>query len=119
MKANIEQNGERRQSYEETQARLAKVEGINLIGDFEQRRSGWCTSGNKAACFLCGNTENFKAHRPIWIKKKKKWAGDRPTTNAKGGQKVRKEKEKGNRPIFLVWETQNWAQKREKYRRMG
>ena len=84
-KGNIEQKGERRQSFEEKQSRLAKVERINLIGDFEQRRSGWSSPGNKAACFECGNTDRFKAQFPIWIKKKEKWAAEWVINKRKGG----------------------------------
>ena len=59
MKANVEQKGGRNQMCEEKKSRLAKVEGINSKGDFEQRRSGWGESENKAACFECGNTDRF------------------------------------------------------------
>ena len=65
MKANIEHKGERKQSFEEKQARLAEVGGIKLEGDFEQRRSGRSKSENKAARFECGNTTHFKARCAI------------------------------------------------------
>ena len=52
----------RKQNSEERQARLAKVEGLSLNGGFEQMRSGWPQSGNKPACFECGNTDRFKAN---------------------------------------------------------
>ena len=39
-KSNVGQKGERRQTFEEKQARLAKVEGISSKCDFEHRRSG-------------------------------------------------------------------------------
>ena len=53
------------------QTRLSKMEGLESKGDFEQRRSGWNSSENKASCFECGNTDRFKAQCPIWIKRKK------------------------------------------------
>ena len=116
MKENIEQKGETKQSFEEKQARLAKVGGINLIGDFEQRRSGWSASGNKAACSECGNTYHFKAQCHIWIKEEEMGMWKTDNQRKGGGQKVRKEK--GNRFILRVWKTKNWAQKMKKYRRM-
>ena len=60
-KANVEQKGERKQTFEEKQSRLEKVEGIKLKCDFEHRRSGWSKSENTAACSECGNTDRFKA----------------------------------------------------------
>ena len=72
MKANNEHKGERKQEFGEKQARLAKVDGVKLKGDFEQRWSGWSKSGNKAACFECGNTDRFTAQCPIWAQKKNK-----------------------------------------------
>ena len=62
--------GERKKPFEEKQAPLAKMEGLQLKGDPEQRRSGWSSAENKEACFECGNTARFKAQCPIWIKKK-------------------------------------------------
>ena len=62
------------------------MEGISLKGDFEQRRSGWGETENKAACSECGNTGYFKAHRPIWVRKKKRWVNENPTTSTKGGR---------------------------------
>ena len=96
-KANIEQEGGRKQSFGEKQVPLAKVEEINLTCDFEHRRSWWGASGNKAACFEFGNTDHFKDQCPIWVKKKRKWVGERPTTKAKG--KPKGQKGKGKRAI--------------------
>ena len=117
MKANIEQKGGRKQSFGDKQARLAKVERVSLIGDFEQRRSGLIASGNKAASFECGNTDRFKAQCPIWIKRRRNGQAKDRHPMQRGDQKVRKEKEKENRFIVLVWKTKNWAQKMQKYRR--
>ena len=64
---------ENRKPFEEKQARLAKMEGLELRGDFEQRRSGWDKAENKAACFERGRADHFKAECPIWIEKKEKW----------------------------------------------
>ena len=74
MKANVEKKGERNPFSEEKQTRFAKMEGISLKGDFEQRRSGWGTSENKAECFGCGNTDHFKAQCTMWQKKKENGA---------------------------------------------
>ena len=70
MEANVGKKGEMKQSFEEKHARLSKMEGISLKGDFEQRRSGWSTAENKEECFECGNTDRFKAQFPIWPKEK-------------------------------------------------
>ena len=83
MKENVEQKGGRNQMFREKQSRLAKAEGVSLEGDFEQRRSDWGKTENTAACCECGNADHFTDHRPIWIGKKKKRAGGRPTTNTK------------------------------------
>ena len=83
MKANVEKKGERNPFSEEKQTRFAKMEGISLKGDFEQRRSGWSTAENKAACFECGNTDSLKAQFPIWKEKKAKWAGEGLTSKRK------------------------------------
>ena len=84
MKAIVEKKGGEK-NFEGKQSRLAEVGGISSKGDFEQRRSAWSRSGNKAACFEFGNTDRFKAQFPIWIQKKKKWANGNPTINTKGG----------------------------------
>ena len=118
MKENIEQKGETKQSFEEKQARLAKVGGINWIGDFEHRRSGWSASRNKAACLNAEIPITLRRNVLFGLKKKKKRACERPTTKAKGRQRVRKEMGKGNRFILLVWEAKNWTQKMKQYRRM-
>ena len=57
--------GENRKPLEEKQARVAKMEGLELKGDFEQRRSVQSNPENKAACFECGHTDHFKAQCPI------------------------------------------------------
>ena len=72
---NLEEN---RKPVEEKQARLAKIDGLELKGDFEQRRSGWNKSESKAACFERGHTDHFKAECPIWEKRKK--SGNRKET---------------------------------------
>ena len=93
MKENVEKKCERKQLFEKKQARLAKLEGIKLKGDSEQRRLGWGTSENKSACFECGNADRSKDQCPIWVKKRKKRDGERPATNTiEEGQKVRKVK---------------------------
>ena len=51
MQSNFGKPIERKQNPDGRQARLSKVEGVNLNGGFEQRRSGWGQSGNKTACF--------------------------------------------------------------------
>ena len=61
MKANAEILGERKKPFEWKQTRLAKMDGLELKGDFEQRRAGRNPPGNKAACFECGHTDHFKA----------------------------------------------------------
>ena len=66
-KADVERKGESAQSFGEKKARLSKAEWVKLKGDFELRRSGWGSAENKAACFECGNTDQFKAHCPIWV----------------------------------------------------
>ena len=70
--------------------RLSKVEGVNLNVGFDQRRSGWCQSGNKPACSEYRYTERFKAQCPIWISKTKRWANTPPPSTKKG-----REDEKG------------------------
>ena len=47
--------GENRKPFEGGQARLGKVEGLELKADFEQMISGWGKSENKAACFERGH----------------------------------------------------------------
>ena len=111
MKANIEQRGGRHQIFEEKKARLSKVCGIKLKGDFE-RRSGWSNTENKADCFECGNSERFKAQCPIWIQKKKKWAGERPT-NTKGGPKAQKGQGKGIAVHFACLESEKMTPGKE------
>ena len=69
-----------------------------LKGDFEQRRPGWSTAGNKAACFECGDTDRFKAQCPIWLKKKEKWDGEGSTSKGKG----KGAKGKGKRKSALI-----------------
>ena len=76
--------GENRKPFGEKQARLAKIEGLELKGDFEQRRSGRSKSENKAACFERGHTDRFKAQCPIWIKKKEKLLQEGKLEKGKG-----------------------------------
>ena len=72
------------------------MEGINLKGDFEQRRSVWGKSENKAACFECGNTHRFKDQFPIWIQKKKSGPAETQQPTPKGkDQKTKREEGKG------------------------
>ena len=81
--------GGNREPFEEKQARLAKVEGLELSCDFEQMISGWGKAGNKASCFECGRADHFKAECPIWIKKKEKWQQEGKTgkgKNERGGE---------------------------------
>ena len=72
------------------------MEGISLKGDFEQRRSGWSTAGNKAVCSECGNTDRFKAQCPIWEKKKEKRAGEGLTEKEKGRSGWKRKREIGS-----------------------
>ena len=72
MQANVGKLGKERNLLGGKQARLAKMEGSQLKGDFEQRRSGRGNAENKEACFECGNTDHFKAQLPIWIEKKER-----------------------------------------------
>ena len=76
--------------FEGKQARLAKMEGLQLNGDFDQRRSVWSSARNKAACFECGNTDRFKAQCPIWIKKKERWGKEGKTTKWEKGEGKKK-----------------------------
>ena len=83
--------GERKKPFEEKQAPLAKMEGLQLKGDPEQRRSGWSSAENKAARFECGNTDRSKAQCQIWIQDPKgRKAGKRRKTT-KGGRKRKEE----------------------------
>ena len=114
MKANVGRKVERKQPFEEKKARLAQVDGVKLKCDPEHRRSGWSTAENKAACFECGNTDRFKAQCPIWIKKKQKWEGGKPTTNAKGdGPKGQKGKGKGKSAHFACLEDEELGPENE------
>ena len=84
MKANSGETRESKQSSEDRQARLSKVDGVSLKGDFEQRRAGWGKSENKPAFSECGNTDSFKAQCPIWLDKKKRCDNVTPTSGIKG-----------------------------------
>ena len=86
MQTNAGILGGNRKPFEEKQARWAKVDGLELKGDFEQWRSGWGKSESKAACFECGHTARFKADCPIWIKKKEKWQQEGGTGKGKKGK---------------------------------
>ena len=83
MQANVE-IGESKKPFEEKQARLAKMGGLQLKIDFDQRISGWGRTENKAACFECGNTDRFNAKCPIWLKKKERWKKEGKTAKGKG-----------------------------------
>ena len=107
MQANVGKVGERQKSFEEKQARLAKMGGAQFKGDSEQRRSGWGNAENKAACFERGNTDRFKAQCPIWIRKEAMWAKEGKTTNGIG--KGKKEKERRNQYCSHVWAKKKWA----------
>ena len=82
------------------------MEGLELKGDFEQRRPGRNKSENKAACFECGRADHSKAQCPIWIKSKKMVTRRK---NREMGEGKRKRKEevgnvcvsrwRGNRPM--------------------
>ena len=85
LKAYLGKAVDRKQNFEGWQARLAKVAGVSLKGDFEQRRTGRGKAENKATCFECGNTDRFKAQCPIWQAKKKRWANGNPKYGNKGG----------------------------------
>ena len=61
MQENVGNLGERKKPCGGKQTRLAKMDGLELKGDFEQRRAGRNPPGNKAACFECGHTDHFKA----------------------------------------------------------
>ena len=91
MKANLGKTGERegKQYFDEMHARSSKVEGVSLKGDFEQRRTGRCKAGNKAACFVCGNTDRFDAQFPILQAGRKRWGDANPTSGTKGGSQKR------------------------------
>ena len=91
MQANTGILGERTKTFEEKQARLAKMEGLELKGDFERRRPGWGNSENKAACFERRHADHFKAQFPIWIKKK---GNCRKKENRKRGKRKMKRGEK-------------------------
>ena len=92
MQAGAGNSGEYQKPFEEKQARLAEIEGLELKGDFEQRRSRWGKSGNKAACFECGYADHFKAEFPIWIKKTEKWQQEGKPGNERERKGRRKEK---------------------------
>ena len=92
--------GENRKSFEEKQSRLAKIEGLELKWDFEQRRSGWNKSENKAACFERGHTDRFKAQCPIWIKKKEKRRQEGKTGKGEKGKGKGKGGEVSNACVF-------------------
>ena len=87
MQANAVNLGGNRKPFEEKQDRLAKIEGLELKGDFEQRRSGWSKAENKAACFEFGYADRFKAECPIWIKKREKWQQEGITGKGEMGEK--------------------------------
>ena len=89
VKTNFGKPIDREQNSEEFQARLAKVECVNLNGGFEQRRSGWGQPGNKPDCFECGNTDRFAAQFPTYPAKTKRWA-DTPPPSTKKGENERK-----------------------------
>ena len=67
------------------QARLAKGGGLNLRVGFEPRRLRWAQSGNKPACFECGNDDRFKAQCPISMAKTERWANPNQSPTAQGG----------------------------------
>ena len=84
MKTNFGKPSDRKQNSEGRQTRLSDVDGANLNGDYEQRRSCLDQSGYKPACFDRGNTDRFKAQRPIWLAKTKR-RGNTPPTYTKQG----------------------------------
>ena len=90
------------------QTRVAKVEGVNLNGGAEQRRSGCDQFCNNPACFECGNTDRFKARCPICLDETKRWTNT-PPPSAKPGEKGKKgrngEKGKGKYDRFTPLET--------------
>ena len=55
-----------------------------MNGGSEQRRSGREQSGDKTACFGCGNTDRFNAQCLILISKTKRWASTQPPSTKQG-----------------------------------
>ena len=106
MKANVEQKVKENVRREESS--FSESGGLKLKCYFEHRRSGWGKSEGKAVCFECGNTDHFKAQCPIWIKKKKKWAVERPT-NTNWGPKGHKGQGKGIAVHFSCLESGEMA----------
>ena len=87
-KSNSGRPNERKQNSDGDQARLSKVGCSNLTSGFGQRGSGPGKSGNKPACFKCGNTDRFRDRCPIWLAKTKRWTNTRhPSTKQGGGEK--------------------------------
>ena len=87
MKTSPAKPGELGQNSEGRQARLEKVEGVNLKVDVEQRGRCWGQTGNKPSLSECGNTYRFKAQFSIWLAKKKRLANANPTSKGKGETK--------------------------------
>ena len=85
-----------------------------MKGDFEQRRQGWNQTENKPSCCECGNTDHFKAKRPIWSAKTKRSHNTNMVTEnigAGGGRKEvkagLKRKEKGNQLFRILRNRRN------------
>ena len=90
MQANTGILGERKKPFEEKQSRLAKMDGLKLKGDFEQRGSGRGNSENKAACFECGH-RSFQGAMPNMDQKERKAVTRRKNGKwEKGNEKERK-----------------------------
>ena len=55
------------------QATAAESVGLNLKGNFEQRRSGRGNEENKAACFECGSTDHLRLYDPFGLPEDERW----------------------------------------------
>ena len=53
---------------------IATGECVNLVGDFEQRRSGCRPMDKTTSCFERGNTDRFASGCSICLAQERKWA---------------------------------------------
>ena len=115
MKANVEQKGGESKCSKRSNPAWRKW-GVNLEGDFENRRSGGVKPKIKRPV---SNAEAQIASRLIaqfgLIRRKVGRWGARLLISAGECRRARKEKER--RPILLVWSRGKWAQKMKKFRR--